>query len=137
MTATASQVREGIADAIRAAVPGIQASPYTLANPTPPAAHVMRGEIVYDQAMQGGLHDMTMRVQAFVALTTDIGAQMLLDQFLSPDGDNSIKAAIEADTSLGGIVQDLHVTSASGEQTYIRDQGGPVLGSEWTVRVLL
>lgn len=137
MTATANQIREALADAIQAAIPGLQASAYVLANPTPPAAHVMRGEIEYDLAMQGGLHNLTMRVQAFVALTTDIGAQMLLDDYLSPDGDNSIKAAIEADTSLGGLIQDLHVTKASGQQTYVREQGGPVLGSEWTVKVLL
>lgn len=136
MTATMADIRVAIADALRA-IPGVQASPYALSNPYPPAVHVLRGPILYDQAMQGGLHQPTMRVQAFVAETSDQGAQALLDQFLALDGVYSVKAAIEADTSLGGVVQDLHVTTATGEQTYVRDQGGPLLGSEWTVEVLL
>lgn len=136
MSADPTQIRVAIAEALQT-IPALQASPYVLSNPTPPSAHVMRGDVLYDQAMQGGTHVWTMRVQAFVALTTDQGAQALLDQFLAPDGSYSVKAAIEADTSLGGIVQDLHVTAANGEQQYVRDQGGPVLGSEWTVEVWL
>lgn len=136
MTATAYDIRNGIATALQA-IPDLQATPYVLANPTPPSAHVMRGQVLYDQAMRGGTHTWTMRVQAFVALTTDIGAQTLLDQFLAPEGTYSVKAAIEADPSLGGVVSDLHVTTASGEQQYVRDQGGPVIGSEWTVQVWL
>src|SRR4051812_21685672 len=126
MTATMQEIRQALADAIQGAIPGLQASANVLNNPTPPAAHVMRGDIDYDLAMQGGLHDLHMRVQAFVALASDIGAQVLLDDYLSPDGANSMKAAIEADTSLGGLIQDLHVTKASGQQTYVREQGGPV-----------
>ena len=136
MSATSEEIREGIADALRV-IPGLQASAYSLSNPTPPTAQVMRGEIQYDQALQHGTHWWTMRVQAFVALVSDIGAQKILDRFLSPDGAFSIKAAIEADATLGGVVSDLQVTTAAGEQVYVRDQGGPVLGSEWTVRVLL
>jgi hypothetical protein len=136
VTATAADIRAGITAALTA-IPDMQASPYVLANPTPPSAHVMRGEIEYDQAMQGGTHTWTMRVQAFVALTSDIGSATILDKFLAVDGIYSVKAAIEADRTLGGVIQDLHVTSATGETIYPRDQGGPVLGSEWTVEVWL
>ncbi len=130
------QIREGLADAMRV-IPGIQVSPVALANPTPPAAHVLRGDVLYDQAMNGGTHLWTMRVQAFVGLASDIRSQQILDEFLAADGDLSIKQAIEADLRLGGIVQTLHVESANGEQVYVRDQGGPVLGSEWQVQVWL
>jgi hypothetical protein len=136
VSASADQIRVGIANAIKA-IDGIQASPYALSNPTPPTAHVLRGAILYDQAMDGGTHIWTMRVQAYVGLVSDLGAQMLLDKYLSADGNTSIKAAIEADRTLGGIVQDLHVTDATGEQQYDRASGGPVLGSEWTVQVWL
>ena len=136
MSSTVADIRAAIATALRA-IPGLQATPYVLANPTPPSAHVARGEVTYDQAMQGGVHTWVYRVQAFVALTSDIGAAALLDTYLSPDGAYSIKAAIETDTSLGGVVADLHVTSATGEQVFVRDQGGSVLGSEWTVQVWL
>lgn len=133
---TATQIRVAMAAALKT-ISGLQASAWTLANPTPPSAHVMRGPVEYDQAFQGGTHLWTMRVQAFVALVTDIGAQQRLDDFLSPEGSRSIKAALEQDTTLGGIVQSLHVTDASGEQVYVRENGGPVLGSEWTVEVWL
>ncbi len=136
MSATPTEIRQGIADAL-GVIPGLQAKPYALAAPTPPFAHVLRGDVQYDQAMQGGTHLWTMRVQAGVGLATDQGSQALLDSYLSADGAQSIKQAIEADTSLGGIVADLHVESANGEQVYVRDQGGPVLGSEWTVQVWL
>lgn len=136
MSATALEIREGIATALRS-IPGLQASPYVLGNATPPFAHVLRGTVLYDQAMDGGTHTWTMRVRAYVALVTDIGSQTLLDEFLSPEGTRSVKAAIEVDTTLGGVVDDLHVTSATGEQEFVRDQGGPLLGSEWTVEVWL
>ena len=136
MSATPSQIRVAIAEAL-GVIPDVQASPYVLANPTPPSVHVLRGDVLYDQAMVGGTHVWTMRVQAFVGLASDQAAQILLDGFLAADGDLSVKQAIEADTSLGGLVQTLHVTQASGEQVYVRDQGGPVLGSEWTVQIWL
>lgn len=129
-------VREGLADALRT-IPGCQASANVLNNPHPPHAHVMRGDTLYDQAMSGGIHRLSMRVRVFVAQVSDIGGQKLLDQFLSPQGERSVKAAIEADTTLGGVVQDLHVTQATGEQEYLRDQGGPLLGSEWSVDIWL
>lgn len=134
--ATAVEIREAISAALKE-IPGMQASAYVLGNSTPPFAHVLRGELVYDQAMGHGTHTWTMRVRAYVALTTDIGAQKLLDEYLAVDGERSIKAAIEADPTLGGVISDLQVKSASGEQEVVRDQGGPLLGSEWTVEVWL
>src|SRR6266487_2233207 len=129
-------IRVALADALKPAFDG-QAFPYQLSNPTPPCAQVTRGPITYDQAMGGGLHRPTFTVVAYVSLLTDQGAQMLLDQYLEPSGATSIKQALEADTSLGGLVQTLHVTDASGEQVYNREQGGQVLASTWTVEVWL
>jgi hypothetical protein len=131
-----ADIREALAVAMRV-IPGMQCSPYLLSNPTPPCAQVSRGPVNYDQAMQGGVHRPTFTVTAFVALVSDTGAQKLLDRYLAADGDLSIKQALEADRTLGGLVQDLHVTGASGEQPYARDQGGPVLGSDWTVEIWL
>lgn len=132
--ATALEIRQGIADALRA-IPGLNAQPYVLGNLTPPTATVMRGPVEYDEAMDGGVHLWTFVVRCYVASVTDIGAQTKLDEYLSPEGTYSVKTAIEADTSLGGVVSDLHVTGASGEQELVREQGGPLLFSEWTVQV--
>lgn len=134
--ATAVEIREGLSTALRS-IPGMQASAYVLGNPSPPFAHVTRGPIAYDQAMDHGVHTWTMTVRAYVALASDIGAQMLLDQYLAVDGERSVKAAIEADPTLGGVVSDLHVKGATGETEFVREQGGPLLGSEFTVEVWL
>ena len=131
-----SDIREALATALLV-IPGMQISAWQLANATPPCAQIARGPVEYDQAMQGGVHRPTFTVTAYVALVSDKGSQMLLDRFLSADGDRSVKQALEADRTLGGLVQDLHVTGATGEQPYARDQGGPVLGSDWTVEVWL
>lgn len=129
-------VRQAMADAL-AEIPGLNATPYQMSTPELPTAHVKRGPFTYDQALQGGVHQLTFTVTAYVALISDIGAQANLDRYLAADGDYSIKQALEADTTLGGLVQDLHVTGATGEQPYAREQGGPVLGSDWTVEVWL
>ena len=134
--ATALEIRTAIAEALRA-IPGLNAQPYVLGNLTPPTATVMRGPVEYDQAMMGGVHDWTFIVRCYVASVTDIGAQTRLDDYLSAEGSSSVKAAIEADRTLGGVVSDLHVTGASGEQELVREQGGPLLFSEWTVEVWL
>ncbi len=134
-TVTAEDVRQGLADNIEAAIPGMQVSGYLLSNPTLPCAVVMRGPIVYDQSFGGGIHQWTFVVRVYVANITDIGAASKLDAYLSPSGPQSVKAAIEADKTLAGAVQDLHVTDADGEKVYTRDSGGPVLGSEWTVEI--
>lgn len=134
--ATSEDVREGLAAALRE-IQGVQAMAYVLGSPTPPFAQVMRGPLSYHEAMGDGTSTWTMLVRVFVANVTDIGAQKKLDEFLSVDGARSVKAAIEADPTLGGKVADLIVTGASGEQEFVRDQGGPLLGSEWTVEVWL
>lgn len=137
-TDTALRIRQAMADQLRDQIAGLNAQPYLLSNLTPPCATVLRGPLTYDQAMQGGVHFWTFLVRAFVASVTDIGAQRLLDQYLAPEGEMSIKAAIEDDPTLGGVVQELHVTGATGEQELVRDQGGgPLLFSEWTVEVWL
>jgi len=131
-----SDIREALGRSLLV-IPGMQISAYQLANATPPCAQISRGPVEYDQAMQGGVHRPTFTVTAYVALVSDQGAQRLLDRYLAADGDLSIKQALESDRTLGGLVQDLHVTGATGEQPYARDQGGPVLGSDWTVEVWL
>ncbi len=93
--------------------------------------------MIYDQAMAGGTHTWTMRVQVGVGGMYDQAASERLDEYLSADGARSVKQAIEADTTLGGIVQTLHVTSANGEIAFRREQGADVLGSEWQVQVWL
>jgi hypothetical protein len=136
LTSTTSQIKEAIADNLRANIQGMQILGYVRDQVIPPAADVRRGTVDYDQAMQGGVHHWIMYVRVFVAGITDQGAQAQLDSYLDPDGVNSVKAAIESDPQLGGLIADLHVTQATGEQTYTMG-GSQMLGSEWTVEIWL
>lgn len=135
---TSFDIREAIARNLRGNIRGLQAQPYVMSQPTPPSADVRRGPVEYDQAFQQGVTHWTMLVRVFVAGAQDKGAQANLDSYLSPEGDRSIKQAIESDPTLGGLVSDLQVTEATGEQTYtIEGRADPFLGSEWTVEVWL
>jgi hypothetical protein len=132
--ATITQIREGLATNL-ATISGFQVSAYVLANPTPPAIQIMPGDITYDLALRRGLDEITMTVQAFVAFTADIGSQAKLDELLEPTGADSLKTAVEADRTLGGLVGDVHVLDASGYRV-AQGTNGPVLMCEWTVQVL-
>ena len=136
MSTDITPIRIALANALKV-IPGLQVSPYLMANATPPCAQVTRGPVIYDLTMQDGLQRPNFTIIVYVALVSDLGSQKLLDRYLAATGSLSVKAALEADTTLGGLVQDLHVTGATGEQPYARDQGGPVLGSDWAVEVWL
>jgi hypothetical protein len=57
-----------------------------------------------------------------------------LDRMLDDDGEESIKAALNAAPTLGGIVETLWVVQHRGHQLF-PVAGGVVLGAEWTVDV--
>lgn len=138
-----TDIREALADAIASVtLPGysdFQVSAYMLANPTPPCAWVVpggpSGSIEYDKAMQRGLDQVPFTVQVFVPLTVGQAAEQLLDALIEPSGSSSIKAAIEADRTLGGACDSLRVRSCSGYRQYILDGKPPQLGAEWLVDV--
>jgi hypothetical protein len=117
-------------------IPDVQASAYVMANPTPPMIQVLPAGIGYDRTMGRGHDDVTFTVQAIVALTLDVGSQKLLDRLCENAAPYSVKAAIEADKTLGGACQDLHVTEASGLQVVEVQTGGARLVVEWTVLIL-
>jgi hypothetical protein len=140
MSVTMAQIRTALAANLDA-IPSVQASPYMLANPTPPTVWVVPDETDYDEAMQGGLDVVKVTIQAFAGLVADQAAQKLLDEMLDPTGSSSVKATVEADKTLGGMVQDLRVTRHHGYQVYQRPNlgsgtsTGQVIGSEWTVEI--
>jgi hypothetical protein len=137
--ASLTAIREGIADAIRAGVAiDMQVSAKMLSDPTPPTAHVFPDETEYHLAMGDGAESWDLIVQVVLALVDDIGAQDLLDRMLASKGTESVKAAIEADQSLGGLASGVTVTRTSGYRTY-RIGSGQVeaLGAEWNLTVFV
>lgn len=127
-------IRAGIARNL-SVIPDLQVSAYMLANPTPPCVQVIPGDTDFDLSMHRGLDEITMRVVVTVGLVADIGAQVSLDEYLDGSGPRSIKQAVESDSTLGGVVADASVTTATGPKVLASEQGG-VLFSEWTVQVI-
>jgi hypothetical protein len=71
--------------------------------------------IEYDKTFGRGHDDMTFPIMIFASRVSDEEAQENLDAYLDPYGTSSLKAAIESDSTLGGVVEDLRVT---GTQEY-------------------
>ena len=129
-------IREGFATALRE-IDGLQAYAYMLAQPTLPAAWVIPDEIEYDMAFGRGHDDWYMLVQVFVSSgIDDLAAQKRLDQMLASAGPLSVKEALEADATLGDLIEDLRVETCSGYRTYPRQDGSMWLGAEWRVKVV-
>ena len=118
-------------------IPDVQVNAYALSQPTPPGLQILPPGVQYDQAMHRGLDEWVFIVQGFVAFSTDIGSQVLLDQMCAPTGSNSVKAALEADKTLGGVVQSLHVLEQTpGSVVTQTNIGSQMLLVEWRVQVL-
>jgi hypothetical protein len=77
----------------------------------------MLESITYNGAMRGGLVTHIFVVSVVVGRSADRTAQTALDVYLSDEGATSVRAALEADRSLGGVVSNLLVESASNIST--------------------
>jgi len=134
-------IRQGLANnlaTLKTTYQDMQVSPYVLSNPTPPVIWVKptTGAVTeYHQAMINGQETWSITVQAFVAGGGDIAAQTLLDELLATSGAHSVKAAIEADKTLGGATTDLIVRRCVSYQEYQRADQSMALGAEWIVEV--
>lgn len=71
----------------------------------PPFAYPELTRINYHRTMNGGVVTMEWTVHVIVGRYTDRTAFAALDGFLSYSGATSVRAALEADTTLGGVVQ--------------------------------
>lgn len=129
-------LREAIATAL-STIPDVQVSARVLSSPTLPTVWVKPGEIGYHAAMGNGHHNKTMVIEALAALTTDQGAQEVLDRMCEDTGTYSVKAAVEADPTLGGVVDDATVTRLYDYQERLTpDLQTLVLSCKWDVEVM-
>lgn len=112
---------------------GVQTSAYVLAQPTPPGIQILPPAPVYDFSV--GHHDWTFTVQAFVALNSDIGAQIMLDEMCATTGARSVKALLEADRTLGGLVDSLTVRDQTMARQVEQPPGNPMLLVEWHLTI--
>lgn len=106
MPATVSQVATGLATRL-GTISGLRTSTYMPEQLNTPIGFPVLESIEYHKAFGGG--DVTMRWSVFVVVGryTDRTAHAALDGYLSYSGASSIRAAIEGDTTLGGVCQTL------------------------------
>jgi hypothetical protein len=121
MAATVSQVATGLQTAL-SAISGLRTFNYQPEQENPPFAYPQINSINYHRAYQGGDVVMDWTVYVIVGRWLDRTAHAALDDYLSYSGSKSVRAAIEADPTLGGVCQTLIVRS--GADITSLDAGG-------------
>ena len=138
MDFTTAQIRDALAAAISNGVAGAwQVSAYMLALPQPPAIDLRPSGIRFDASMDRGNDDLSYTIRAFTAYNSDQGAQIKLDTLLdrNPSSTTGLKAILETDKTLGGVVADLRIMTASDYKPLTIEGQPPLLAVEFTVLV--
>lgn len=101
-------LRAGLADALRD-IKGLRTSSYFPDLINPPMGIVDTVRVDFDSALNRGSDEIIFDVLVVVNRTSERAAQQELDALVP-----QVKAAIQADSSLGGACDDLIVTSMNG-----------------------
>lgn len=112
MPATVSQVMTGVKNQL-ATITGLRVFDFQPDNINPPSAFPQIDSVEYHGAFGGGDVRFNMTVVTIVGRVSDRTAQSSLDAFLSYSGASSIRQAIEADRTLGGVAQTLVVSQSA------------------------
>ena len=107
--AALSDIRSGLASRI-ATITGLRTAATVPDQVNPPIAVVIPERLTYDDAYQRGLVTYSFIIQVIVGKVSERSSQNKIDGFVNPTGATSIKAAIEGDKTLGGVVFDTRVT---------------------------
>ena len=116
MSATVTQIKQAIATAL-GTIPGLRSYAVQPDNLNPPFAWPMLDTVTYNGAMRGGHITHSYTVTVVVGRAAERTAQNALDGYVSYDSATSIRAALEADRTLNGVVQNLLVESANNIST--------------------
>ena len=125
-----------VLDALAAAVDnisGLRTYAYPPDQVSPPAAVVGLPESPFDISM-GGANEWAIPVFVIVGKVTDRTTRAALCSYVTPTGATSVKAAIEADPTLGGACDSVAVTRA--EFSTITVAGTEYLAAELTANVV-
>jgi hypothetical protein len=125
-------VRQAMADAL--AHPAMQVNAYAHSQPTPPGVQILPPSVVYDRTLGRGHDDWTFVIQGFVS-GADRGSQRLLDELIDTQGTFSVKNRLEADKTLGGLIEDMRVVAQSPARMVEIPGGNPMLLVEWSVLI--
>jgi len=99
--ATITEIRTGIATRL-ATIEGLRTHEFVPDTVNTPCAVVFGPEVDFDSTMARGSDDFRFWVVVLVSRVSDRTGQELLDSYLAPFGETSIKAAVDGD--LGGVV---------------------------------
>jgi len=123
VSATPTELKTQLAEALKT-ITGLRAYAYQPDQVNPPMAWPVLDGIDYHGAMGPGLVTHRFRVSCLVGRASERVAQNRLDAYLAYDG--GVRAALEADKTLGGYAQTLIVESAdnitsidAGDATYL------------------
>lgn len=106
-----SQIRDGIKKNL-SSIGGLRTYDIVPDVIVPPCVVVGQLDFTFDLNNARGLDQANLDVFVIVQRFSERAAQDKLDKYLAGSGDNSIKAAIESDRTLGGACDALRVTSA-------------------------
>lgn len=103
---------------------------------TGPSAEILPGEITFDGVMGNGIiNHMGAVVRVTTGTAVDLGAQKRLREFRDPSGPDSVRAALESDRTLGGLVDYTRVTRIGPMRQFRRPDGETVLGCDFEVEI--
>lgn len=129
-------VRDGAARALKT-IAALTAYEYLPDAPVLPCAVVGLPTRVYDLTFSRGVDRLTLPVIVLLARGVDRYDSKLLNGILAGDGPLSIKAAIEADRTLGGACSGARVTQANPvEETLGGQTGSNYVGYRFEVDVV-
>ena len=133
--ATVNAVATAIATKL-ATISGLRTYTYQPEQVTPPVAYPELTQVVYHRTMGKGtaLTQMEWLIHVIVGRYTDRTAHDLLDQYLSATGAKSVRAAIESDDTLGGVVQAI-ILSTSADITSLTSGDAEFLQIQFTLTV--
>ncbi len=127
MTASIADVTDALVSTIDA-VQGLRAVGYPVDQPNPPMAIVALTTIDFHKAMQGSA-TYDYRVSLVFGRANIRGGWDLAEQYLAPVGAKSVRAALLADTTLGGLVSSLAVGRSIDIGSFVQQDTPFIVGS--------
>jgi hypothetical protein len=101
MGGTASSIQEALGLQL-GMIQGLRVADHLPEQVNPPMAVIQMQSVTYHRAMAGGLSEWEFTVSLVAGRMGDRVAQRYLDGWMSYDGNQSVREAIEADKTLGG-----------------------------------
>lgn len=117
MTASLAEASTALGAALDT-IAGLRVIDHPTDSYNPPCAVIEPNRVDYHGAFSTGLVTYTFTVTVLVARTVDRLVLDRIDPYIAPTGASSVKAVVESDQTLGGVVQAVKVGSAAQIVTY-------------------